>query len=287
MTSLERQAVGEQPSARDDVEDIEVALLLEGVYRRYGFDFRQYAPASLRRRLWRRAHAEGLQSISGLQEKLLHDSASMERLLLDLSINVTAMFRDPQFYVAFRTKVVPKLRTYPFTRFWVAGCSTGEEVYSLAILLHEEGLYERARVYATDINESVLERARAGVFPLDKMQEYTQNYIKAGGVRAFSEYYLAAYDGAQFQHSLVENVVFAQHNLVSDRSFNEFNVIVCRNVMIYFDRALQNRVHTLFYESLANLGFLALGQKEAIQFSPYEDRYEELDAVEKLYRKVT
>jgi chemotaxis protein methyltransferase CheR len=286
MTSLERQAVGEQPSARDDVEDIEVALLLEGVYRRYGFDFRQYAPASLRRRLWRRAHAEGLQSISGLQEKLLHDSASMERLLLDLSINVTAMFRDPQFYVAFRTKVVPKLRTYPFTRFWVASCSTGEEVYSLAILLHEEGLYERARIYATDINESVLERARAGVFPLDKMQEYTQNYIKAGGVRAFSEYYLAAYDGAQFQHSLVENVVFAQHNLVSDRSFNEFNVIVCRNVMIYFDRALQNRVHTLFYESLANLGFLALGQKEAIQFSPYEDRYEELDAVEKLYRKV-
>jgi chemotaxis protein methyltransferase CheR len=286
MTSLERQAVGEQPSARDDVEDIEVALLLEGVYRRYGFDFRQYAPASLRRRLWRRAHAEGLQSISGLQEKLLHDSASMERLLLDLSINVTAMFRDPQFYVAFRTKVVPKLRTYPFTRFWVAGCSTGEEVYSLAILLHEEGLYERARIYATDINESVLERARAGVFPLDKMQEYTQNYIKAGGVRAFSEYYLAAYDGAQFQHSLVENVVFAQHNLVSDRSFNEFNVIVCRNVMIYFDRSLQDHVHELFYESLANLGFLALGQKEAIQFSPYEDRYEELDAVEKLYRKV-
>jgi chemotaxis protein methyltransferase CheR len=276
----------EQPSERDDVEEIEVALLLEAIYRRYGFDFRQYAPASLRRRLWRRAHAEGLQTISGLQERLLHDSASMERLLLDLSINVTAMFRDPQFYVAFRTKVVPQLRTYPFTRVWVAGCSTGEEVYSLAILLHEERLYERARIYATDINESVLERARAGVFPLDKMQEYTQNYIKAGGVRAFSEYYLAAYDGAQFQRSLVENVVFAQHNLVSDRSFNEFNVIICRNVMIYFERALQNRVHALFYESLANLGFLALGQKEAIQFSPYEHRYEELDAVEKLYRKV-
>ena len=285
MTALERQE-REQPHARDDVEDIEVALLLEAIYRRYGFDFRQYAPASLRRRLWRRAHAEGLQTISGLQEKLLHDSDSMERLLLDLSINVTAMFRDPQFYVAFRTKVVPQLHTYPFTRVWVAGCSTGEEVYSLAILLHEEGLYERARIYATDINESVLERAKAGVFPLDKMQEYTQNYIKAGGVRAFSEYYLAAYDGAQFQRSLVENVVFAQHNLVSDRSFNEFNVIVCRNVMIYFDRALQSRVHALFYESLANLGFLALGQKEAIQFSPYEDRYEELDMVEKLYRKV-
>jgi chemotaxis protein methyltransferase CheR len=276
----------EQPPARDDLEDIEIALLLEGIYRRYGFDFREYAAASLRRRLWRRAHAERLQTLSGLQEKLLHDSACMERLLLDLSINVTAMFRDPTFYVAFREKVVPQLRTYPFTRIWVAGCSSGEEVYSLAILLHEEGLYERARIYATDINESVLERARAGVFPLDKMQDYTQNYIRAGGTRAFSEYYLAAYDGAQFQRALVENVVFAQHNLVSDRSFNEFNVIVCRNVMIYFDRVLQGRVHGLFYESLANFGVLALGHKEAIQFSPYEDRYEVLDPVEKLYRKV-
>jgi chemotaxis protein methyltransferase CheR len=210
----------------------------------------------------------------------------MERLLLDLSINVTAMFRDPTFYVAFRERVVPQLRTYPFTRIWVAGCSTGEEVYSLAIILQEEGLYDRARIYATDINETVLEQARAGVFPLDKMKEYTQNYLKAGGTRAFSEYYVAAYDGAQFQRSLVDNVVFAQHNLVSDRSFNEFNVVVCRNVMIYFDRALQNRVHGLFYESLVHLGVLGLGHKEAIHFSPFEDRYEELDPVEKLYRKV-
>ena len=195
----------------------------------------------------------------------------MERLLLDLSINVTAMFRDPAFYVAFREKVVPLLRTYPFTRIWEAGCSTGEEVYSLAILLQEEEVYDRTRIYATDINESVLERAQAGVFPLDKMREYTQNYIKAGGKRAFSEYYLAKYDGAQFQRSLVENVVFAQHNLVSDRSFNEFNVIVCRNVMIYFDRALQDRVHRLFYESLVTFGVLALGRKESIRFSPLED----------------
>ena len=277
---------GQQPE-RDDVEEIEVALLLEGVYRRYGFDFREYAPASLRRRVWRRAHAEGVETLSALQAKLLHDPACMERLLLDLSINVTSMFRDPTFYVAFRSKVVPQLRTYPFTRIWVAGCSTGEEVYSLAILLDEDGLYERTRIYATDINESVLERARTGVFPLDKMKEYTHNYIKAGGKRAFSEYYLAAYDGAQFQRSLVDNVVFAQHNLVSDRSFNEFNVIVCRNVMIYFDRALQNRVHELFYESLAHLGVLGLGHKESIHFSPYEDRYEELDSVEKLYRKIS
>jgi chemotaxis protein methyltransferase CheR len=277
----------EQAAERDDVDEIELGLLLEGVYRRYGFDFREYAPASLRRRVWRRAHAEGVSTISALQDRLLHDPACMERLLLDLSINVTAMFRDPTFYVAVREKVVPLLRTYPFTRIWVAGCSTGEEVYSLAILLLEEGVYERARIYATDINESVLDRARAGVFPLDKMREYTQNYIKAGGQRAFSEYYLAKYDGAQFQRSLVENVVFAQHNLVSDRSFNEFNVIVCRNVMIYFDRALQDRVHRLFYDSLAMFGVLALGAKESIRFSPFEDSYEDLDANERLYKKVS
>jgi chemotaxis protein methyltransferase CheR len=277
----------EQAVERDDVDEIELGLLLEGVYRRYGFDFREYAPASLRRRVWRRVHAEGVSTISALQDRLLHDPACMERLLLDLSINVTAMFRDPTFYVAVREKVVPLLRTYPFTRIWIAGCSTGEEVYSLAILLLEEGVYERARIYATDINESVLDRARAGVFPLDKMREYTQNYIKAGGQRAFSEYYLAKYDGAQFQRSLVENVVFAQHNLVSDRSFNEFNVIVCRNVMIYFDRALQDRVHRLFYDSLAMFGVLALGAKESIRFSPFEDSYEDLDANERLYKKVS
>src|SRR5512132_3733779 len=265
---------------------IEIELLLEGIYRHYGFDFRSYAYASIRRRLWKRIETEGLPSVSALQERVLHDPDMMNQLLLDLSINVTAMFRDPAFYVAFREKVVPALRTYPFTRIWVAGCSTGEEVYSLAILLHEHELYDRTRIYATDINESVLDRARSGVFPLDKMRAYTQNYIKAGGQQAFSEYYLAKYDGAQFQRSLVENVVFAQHNLVSDRSFNEFNVIVCRNVMIYFDRALQDHVHNLFYESLITFGVLALGAKESIRFSPFENRYEDIDANERLYKKV-
>jgi chemotaxis protein methyltransferase CheR len=282
----EQAGSGEHPPARDDLEEIELSLLLEGVYRRYGFDFREYAAASLRRRVWRRVYAEGLTTISALQERLLHDSASMERLLLDLSINVTAMFRDPSFYVSFREKVVPALRTYPFTRIWIAGCSTGEEVYSLAILLREENLYDRARIYATDINEAVLDRARSGVFPIDKMRDYTQNYIRAGGTRAFSEYYLAKYDGAQFQRSLIENVVFAQHNLVSDRSFNEFNVIICRNVMIYFDRTLQDRVHRLFYDSLMTFGVLGLGHKESIRFSPHEESFEELDPNEKLYRKV-
>jgi chemotaxis protein methyltransferase CheR len=284
--SREPAGSSEHPPARDDLEEIELALLLEGVFRKYGFDFREYAPASLRRRVWRRVYAEGLSTISALQDKLLHDQTCMERLLLDLSINVTAMFRDPSFYSSFRSKVVPLLRTYPFTRVWVAGCSTGEEVYSLAILLREEELYDRTRIYATDINESVLERARTGVFPLEKMREYTQNYIKAGGNRAFSEYYLAKYDGAQFQRSLIENVVFAQHNLVSDGSFNEFNVIVCRNVMIYFDRTLQDRVHRLFYESLMTFGVLGLGHKESVRFSPHAGHFEELDPNEKLYRKV-
>ena len=286
MTGLDAAEAAARPPGQDELEEIELSLLLEGVFRQYGFDFREYAAASLRRRVWRRVHAEGLSTISALQDCLLHDPACMERLLLDLSINVTAMFRDPGFYSAFRQKVVPMLRTYPFTRIWIAGCSTGEEVYSLAILLLEEELYDRTRIYATDINEAVLERARAGVFPLDKMREYTQNYINSGGSRPFSEYYLAKYDGAQFQRSLIDNVVFAQHNLVSDRSFNEFNVIVCRNVMIYFDRALQERVHTLFYESLATFGILGLGRRESIRQSPYEDSYEELEPTEKLYRKV-
>jgi chemotaxis protein methyltransferase CheR len=274
------------PVREAELEQLEIQLLLEGVYRRYGFDFREYALASLKRRLWRRVYAERLETISELTAKLLHDPTCMERLLLDLSINITAMFRDPSFFATFRQKVVPFLRTYPFTRLWVAGCSTGEEVYSLAILLREAGLYDRTRIYATDINETVLERAREGVFPLEKMQQYTQNYIRAGGERSFSEYYVAAYDGAQFQRSLVENVVWAQHNLAMDRGFNEFNVILCRNVMIYFDKVLQDKVHQLFYESLEIFGVLALGHKESLAFTPLYGHYEELDGPERLYRKV-
>jgi chemotaxis protein methyltransferase CheR len=274
------------PEGRLETEALELQLLLEGVYRQYGFDFREYAPASLKRRVWRRVQAEQAGTIAGLLERVLHDPDVMERLLLDLSINVTSMFRDPTFYVAFREQVVPLLRTYPFTRIWVAGCSTGEEVYSLSILLQEEEIYERTRIYATDINEAVLERARAGVFPLEKMQEYTENYIRAGGKRSFSEYYLAKYEGALFHRSLTDNVVWAPHNLVQDRSFNTFNVILCRNVMIYFDRALQTRVHQLFYDSLERFGILALGHKESIRFTGIEESYEELNAHEKLYRKV-
>jgi chemotaxis protein methyltransferase CheR len=279
-------AVVDSDPRRDEVEQLEIELLLEAVYRGYGFDFREYAPASLKRRLWRRMSAERLTTISQLQDKLLHDPACMERLLLDLSINVTAMFRDPSFYVAFRKHVVPALHTYPFTRIWCAGCSTGEEVYSLAIVLQEEGLYEHTRIYATDINEAVLDTARAGVFPLDRMQQYTRNYIRSGGTRDFSEYYVSAYDGARFSRSLTDNVVFAQHNLATDRTFNAFNVILCRNVMIYFDKQLQDRVHGLFYESLDTFGILALGHKESVAFTQHADAYEVLDPAERIYRKI-
>jgi chemotaxis protein methyltransferase CheR len=274
------------PEGRLKTEALELQLLLEGVYRQYGFDFREYAHASLKRRVWRRVHAEHAGTITGLLERVLHDADVMERLLLDLSINVTSMFRDPSFYRALREQVVPVLRTYPFTRIWVAGCSTGEEVYSLGILLHEENLYDRTRIYATDINEAVLERAREGVFPLEKMREYTENYIRAGGKRSFSEYYLAKYERALFDRTLTDNVVWAPHNLVQDRSFNTFNAILCRNVMIYFDRALQARVHQLFYDSLERFGVLALGHKESIRFTGFEGAYDELDPYEKLYRKV-
>jgi chemotaxis protein methyltransferase CheR len=268
------------------LERIEIEVLLEAVFRHYGFDFRAYAYASLRRRLWKRIRAEGLDTVSGLQARILHDPAAMERLLMDLSVNVTTMFRDPNFYRAFREYVVPLLRTYPFIRIWHAGCSTGEEVYSMAILLREEGLYERTRVYATDINEVVLQQAKAGIYPVEKMQEYTQNYLRAGGKRSFSEYYTAAYGGALFSPTLRENVVFAQHNLVTDRSFSEFNVILCRNVMIYFDHSLQNRVHQLFYESLPVYGILALGSKESLRLSEFEENYEQVHPPEKIYRKV-
>src|SRR5437588_4441935 len=252
---------------KSDLEGIEVHLLTEGIYQHYGFDFRDYSLPSLRRRLWKRVYAEGLTTISALQEKILHDSACMERLLLDLSINTTAMFRDPSFYLIFRRKIVPLLRTYPFVRIWHAGCSTGEEVYSTAILLQEENLLERCRIYATDINEAVLQRAKDGIFPLNTMQENTSNYIAAGGMGTFSQYYTARYDYAIFRPALRENVVFAPHNLVTDSSFNHFNVISCRNVLIYFNTALQERVQRLFLDSMEMFGILGLGKKETIRYS--------------------
>ena len=271
---------------KDELETIEIQLLLEALYRYYGFDFRDYALASLKRRIWNAVQAEGLTSVSGLQEKVLHDSACLERFLLGLSVHVTSMFRDPSFFLTFRQKIVPLLRTYPFIRLWLAGCSTGEEVYSMAILLKEEELYHRCRIYATDMNELVLRKAKAGIYPAKLMQEYTQQYLQAGGKRSFSEYYTAAYDHVIFRSSLRENIIFSQHNLAIDGSFNEFNVIFCRNVLIYFNQSLQDRVHQLLYESLNRFGVLGLGRQESIKFTPHEQQYEALEPREKLFRRI-
>jgi chemotaxis protein methyltransferase CheR len=268
------------------VEEIELELLLEGIFRHYGFDFRNYALSSLRRRVWNFIRNEQLTSISALQDRVLHDRAWLERFLYALSVNVSAMFRDPGFYLAFRKDVVPLLRTYPFVRIWLAGVSMGEEVYSLGILLSEEGIYDRCRIYATDINDAVLKKAKDGIYPVELMQTYTTNYMKAGGKRSFSDYYTAAYENALFKSSLRDNVVFAQHNLATDASFNEFHVILCRNVMIYFNSQLQAHVHHLLYESLVMFGILGLGSKETLKFSPHETAYEEIDKNAKLYRRI-
>jgi chemotaxis protein methyltransferase CheR len=270
-----------------ELERIEIDLLLEGIYRHYGLDFRGYALGSLKRRLGRRMREEGTPTLSALQDKVLHDPDVMERLLVALSISVTSMFRDPTFYRAFRDKVVPLLRTYPFIRLWNAGCATGEETVSLAIVLEEEGLLDRARIYATDFNAGVVDRARRAEFPLARMKAYTENYLKAGGQREFSRYYTAEGPVARFNPELTRNMVFAQHNLVSDGSFNEFHGILCRNVLIYFGTALQQRVHQLFHESLVNFGVLGLGHKETIRFTALEHSYEAIDSREKLYRRLS
>jgi chemotaxis protein methyltransferase CheR len=269
-----------------ELERIEIDLLLEGIYRHYGLDFRGYALGSLKRRLARRMHEEGTPTLSALQDKVLHDPQTMERLLVSLSISVTSMFRDPSFYRAVREKVVPLLRTYPFIRMWNAGCATGEETLSLAIVLEEEGLLGRTRIYATDFNPGVVDRARAGEFPLSRMKAYTENYLEAGGSSEFSRYYAADGPVARFSPELMRNIVFAKHNLASDSSFNEFHAILCRNVLIYFGGALQERVHTLFHDSLVNFGVLGLGHKETIRFTPLEHCYEPIDPHEKLYRRV-
>ncbi|MFC7394634.1 CheR family methyltransferase [Scopulibacillus cellulosilyticus] len=270
----------------DDLEAIEIELLLEGIYRYYGFDFRNYSTKFIRRRIWHRIRTENIKNISSLQERIFHDPMMMTKLIADLSINVTEMFRDPSFFKSFRTQIIPILREFPFIRIWHAGCSTGEEVYSMAILLYEEGLYEKTRIYATDMNGKVLKNAQKGVFPLNKMKVYTKNYLEAGGTRPFSEYYIAKEDGALFHPFLAENIAFAQHNLVTDQSFNEFHVIICRNVMIYFNELLQKHVHNLLYDSLSVSGILGLGSKENIQFSGMANYYEEVDPVGKIYRKV-
>ncbi|WHY62227.1 protein-glutamate O-methyltransferase CheR [Cytobacillus firmus] len=266
-------------------EELEIELLLKAIYSLSGYDFRQYMRSSIARRIQARLSRDRLPSITSLTEKVIHEEGYLQKVLSDFSINVTEMFRDPSFFKAFRNEVVPMLRELPEIRIWHAGCSTGEEAYSMSILMEEEGLGERTKIYATDINEKVLKKAESGIIPLQKMQLYTKNYIMAGGKKSFSEYYTTDCEAAYLNASLLDRMVFAQHNLVTDGSFNEFHVIMCRNVMIYFNTDLQSHVFNLFNESLSMGGFLGLGSKEALRME--YPVFKEINLQEKIFRKVS
>ena len=265
--------------------NIEIDLILEAIYNKYGYDFRNYSKAHVKRRLLNRLATSNLKSISEMQHKVLHEPEFFEVLLRDLSINVTEMFRDPGFYLALRKEVIPVLKTYPFIKIWHAGCSTGEEVYSFAVLLKEEGLYDRSQIYATDFNRDVLDIAKKGIYPIDRIKEFTANYQAAGGKQSFSDYYMANYNSVIYDQSLKKNLVFAEHNLVTDSVFAEVNLVICRNVLIYFNKELQNRVVSLFYDSLINGGYLGLGSKETIQFTNKSDSFDVINKDEKIYKK--
>ena len=265
--------------------DLEIDLLLKAVFRLSGYDFRLYNRSSISRRIHNRMRISNLSTITELTNLIIHDQNFLHQLLNDFSINVTEMFRNPTFFKAFRDEVIPKLRDYPEIRIWHAGCATGEEVFSMAVLMEEEGLIEKTVIYATDMNEDVLEKAKNGVFPIHKMQAYTKNYQLAGGKESFSKYYKTDRQYAYFHNSLLENIIFAQHNLVTDQSFNEFHVIICRNVLIYFTQVLQNQVHHLFHESLVEGGYLGLGDKETLRFTEVMPSYKEVNSAERIYRK--
>jgi len=266
-------------------EDLEIELLLEALYQRYHYDFRHYARASIKRRLIHARGQLGFPTISAIQDRVLHDSAMLPRLLDYLTVQVSDMFRDPSYFKALREKVLPHLRTYPSLKVWIAGCSAGEEVYSLAILFKEEGLYDRTIFYATDINPEALAAAEAGVYPLDRVRKFTENHRKSGGKSSLSDYYTAAYGRAAFDKGLRSRVVFSDHSLVTDAVFAEMHLISCRNVMIYFDRPLQDRAVGLFRESLTRNGFLGLGSKESLRFSAHAPAFSEFVAGEKIYQR--
>lgn len=268
-----------------ETEDIELGLLLQAVYQKYGYDYRNYSKAHLKRRIIQRLKLSGLKSISELQHKVLWEEDFYHTLMQDLSINVTEMFRDPDFYDTFRNKVIPDLSTYPHIKVWHAGCSTGEEVYSLAIILKEENLLSRTRIYATDINKHVLEVAKQGIYNSKDMELYAENYKKSGGKAKLSDYYTSKYGSVIFDKSLSKNVVFADHNLVTDGVFAEVNLVFCRNVLIYFDKELQDKVLSLFTNSIVKRGFLCLGTKESLQFSTIAENYETVDKKMRIYRK--
>lgn len=266
-------------------ESIEIRLLLEAMYQRYGYDFRDYGKAHARRRILHRMALAGLNNISELTHRILHDEEFFHRFLQDLSINTTEMFRDPLFFKEIRNQVVPVMKTYPFNKIWHAGCSSGEEVFSMAILLEEEGLYDRTQIYATDFNPNILVKAREGIYPIGNMKDYTRNYIRSGGKADFSDYYNARYESAIIKKNLKKNVVFSDHNLVTDSVFGEMNLIMCRNTLIYFNKELQDKVIKLFFDSLTPGGFLCLGSKESLTFSAHTRLFEVFNGQLKIYRK--
>jgi chemotaxis protein methyltransferase CheR len=269
----------------EEIEEIEITLLLDAIHKRYGYDFSNYSPASLKRRLRSLAGRLGHDTLSGMISAVLHDAAFGTKLIHGLSVTVSEMFRDPVFFKIIREQVLPYLKTYPFVRIWHAGCATGEEVYSLAIVLKEEDFYDRATIFATDINEQALNKARQAIYPLDGMKEFTANYQHAGGTRSFSDYYRTGYDAAILDAGLKKNVTFANHNLVTDGVFSEIHLVLCRNVLIYFDKTLQNRVLGLFHDSLVHGGILALGSKESLQFSQVTETFKPLSSKWKIYQK--
>jgi chemotaxis protein methyltransferase CheR len=281
-------AVEPQPAISDEqvqVEDIEIRLLLEAIYQLYGYDFRSYSPASMRRRIMHRLTMSGFSTVLEMTDRVLRDRQFFVTLLNDLTVNVTEMFRDPEFYKAFREEVVPVLKTFPFIKIWHAGCSTGEEIYSMAILLEEEGLYERAMLYATDIDKNVLAAAKKGIYPIHAFKQYTDNYRRAGGRQSLSDYATARYDSVIMEQRLKRNIVFADHDLATDQVFGEMHVILCRNVLIYFDRPLQQRVFKLFGDSLDMGGFLCLGTKESLRFSGNEESFDVVNRSLRIFRK--
>jgi chemotaxis protein methyltransferase CheR len=268
-----------------DTTELEISLLLEVVYQKYGYDFRQYSQAHIRRRITNRLAMSRLEDISQMQSKVLNDETFMSSLLQDLSITVTEMFRDPVFYKSLRENVIPVLKTYPFIKIWHAGCSTGEEAYSMAIILQEEGLYDRTTIYATDFNQRALNQAKQGIFSNKLMKEYTTNYQMSGGKESFSNYYTSDDSNVIMNQSLKKNIVWANHNLVTDSVFTEVHLILCRNVLIYFDKILQNIVQKLFYNSLIDGGILCLGSKESLRFSDFHEEYTELDKKQRIFKK--
>ena len=267
------------------VEEIELDLLLEAIFRRYGYDFRHYSRASVIRRVKHFLARTGYERISDVTTEMLYNETFFQDMLEDFSVTVTEMFRDPDVYAILRKEVIPFLKTYPFLKVWHAGCASGQEVYSLAILLMEEGLYKRTTIYATDFNEGVLEKARQGIYPISEVKRYIENYRMAGGLESLTDYFDAHYDSVIMSSELKKNITFARHNLVTDQVFGEMHLILCRNVLIYFDRTLQERVLNLLNDSLIRGGFLCLGKKESLRFSELYESYDEFDKPAQIYRK--